>query len=176
MKPSIVLPPNNRTASERISQFFRMFRRKMRYDRNCPSALPTHQRLRLHFTYLQLYWAKVVEFQTAVGLEAAYFCPREQFELIALVTKKAQRDIKHSVLPFGETMDKWNDYLSVLDSLSYDINPFEFAERCSRCLGLLEFVNSPRSAQTTPIGMDTTHFFKLAGASVSGPRLKLVNE
>ena len=174
MKASIILPPEQRGATARMFQFFRLLRRRIRYNRNCPKELPTHQRLRLHFTYLQLYWAKIVEFQMAVGLEAAYFCPREQFEVIALVTRKAQRDLRQSVLPFGESNDRWQEYLTLLDSLSYDINPYEFAERCSKCLQLLEAINSPHSVQTPPIGMDTTHFFRLAGAS-PGPKLKLAD-
>ena len=175
MKPINLLPPQNRSMSERIYQFFRLARRRMRYNRNCPPALPTHQRVRLHFTYLQLYWSKIAEFQQALGLEAAYFCPRDQFELAAIVTRKAERDLKQSVLPFGKTMDRWKDYLSVFNSLSYDINPYEFSERCSRCLRLLDEINDPHGADGSPIRMDTAHFFRLAGGAPTGGKLKLVD-
>lgn len=173
MKPITILPPPHRSVSEAVWLYFRLWRGSLRYNRNCPTALPTHQRLRLHFTYLQLYWCKVVEFQTAVGLEAAHFCPREQFELIALVTRKARRDLRRGVLPFGETADKWDEYLELLNSLSYELNPYEFAERCSRCLKLLEHINRPRGGEGEPIKMDTSHFFRLAGASVPAGGLKL---
>lgn len=173
MKAVHLLPVQNRSIKERLFQFLRMARRRMRYNRNCPTSLPTHQRLRLHFTYLQLYWSKITEFQQAVGLEAAYFCPREQFELIFLVTRMAERDMKHTVLPFGRIIDKWKDYLAGFNSLSFDINPYEFAERCSRCESLLEEINNPSGADGSPIKMDTAHFFRLAGAS-PGPKLKLV--
>ena len=173
MKAVYLLPPQNRSIRDRLFQFLRLLRRRMRYNRNCPTSLPTHQRLRLHFTYLQLYWGKITEFQQAVGLEAAYFCPREQFELIVLVTRMAEREMKHTALPLGKIMDNWKDYLAALNSLSYDINPYEFSERCSRCHNLLEEINNPASADGTPIKMDTAHFFRLAGAS-PGPKLKVV--
>ena len=173
MKALYLLPPQNRTLRERILQHFRLLRRRFSYHRNCPTSLPTHQRLRLHFTYLQLYWSKITELQHAVGLEAAYFCPLDQFELIVLVTRMAERDMKRTVLPFGKIMDNWKDYLATFNSLSYDINPYEFSERCSRCEALLEDINNPTSADGSPIKMDTAHFFRLAGAS-PGPRLKVV--
>lgn len=173
MKAISMIAPRDRSLLEFLRLSFRLWRRGLRYSRNCPTALPTHQRLRLHLTYLQLYWCRVVEFQAAVGLEAAYFCPAEQFEQIFLVTRRAEKDLGSSVIQFGETLDKWREYTALLATLSHDLNPFEFAERCSRCLKLLEHINRPRTEEAAPIPMDTSHFFRLAGAPASPLKLKV---
>ena len=171
-----MLPPAKRTWMDQLALQYRLVRTSSAYNSNCPSDLSVHQRLKLHFSHLQLYWSRIVELQKVVGLEAAHFSPEDQFELIFVVTEKISHDLAESAAsPFGETREKWEEYKRVFESLSYEINPFEFAERCSKCALLLARITLPKPAQEALIPLEESQLLALQGRASSTSGLRMVS-
>jgi hypothetical protein len=96
-----------------------------------------------HLEQLREAWERVVSCQHALGLDVRPFSPAEQFEAIYVVSGYVQRALKEV---WESQPAIWSDYLSRLNGLSHELNPFDFGERSQRCLAeirsLAEYVRT----------------------------------
>jgi len=142
MKPIDVLPPGERSILNRLALSFRMNRLRKEYQTNCPASLPVARRLLLHFSYLELYWSRIAAYQDASGLETANFTPAEQFYRIVVLTEIARQDVRRSAGLIKGLSNDFAAYDQACRSLSHELNPFEFAERCGQCHQLAAEINA----------------------------------
>jgi hypothetical protein len=121
------------------------------------------ERVTWHLNNLRVEWAKIVHFQRAIGLEAAHFSPREHFEQILVISGALNRDLlakDNTVL-----VDKWGRYTTVLRALSFDVDPFTFGERCTKCYELVLEMNGKPGVDfdTELIRLDDRNRARLVG-------------
>jgi hypothetical protein len=166
MQATAILAPRDRTIRGNLLLFLRLRVVRQSYDSLRPFGDTPSERARFHLAELQDCWAKVVEFQRVLGLEDAYFTPREQFEKIYVISAFAERELQgkdNTVLDFAGS---WQLYRTNLEKLSHDLNPFEFTELCSRCFRALQEFTRPSAPPTNLIPLPSAELARLQGIPV----------
>ncbi|HEV8542695.1 MAG TPA: hypothetical protein VGR78_09925 [Verrucomicrobiae bacterium] len=153
MEAMSILAPSERCVSAKLQLFLRLWKARQKYEHLGPFGGSGPDRIRFHLSYLKICWAKVIEFQRAIGLEIIHFMPRDQFEMIYVVSAFIDRELnapQNTVLDVG---GKWQIYQTALRRLSYDLNPFDFGETCSHCAEQIRSLCEPRAMQIAPLAL-----------------------
>jgi hypothetical protein len=141
MDATAILSPGERTIRSKLHLLMRLRVVRQSYDALRPFGQTAVERARFHFGQLEPCWSRVIEFQRVIGLEAAHFTPREQFEKIFVVSAFADREFASAENTMLDVFGSWQTYKTHLQKLSYGVNPFEFGELCGRCYRAIQALN-----------------------------------
>jgi hypothetical protein len=133
MEAISILGPDERCVRTKLQLFLRLWAARQKYEQNRPFGATPLERLRFHLTHLGICWCKVVQFQRVIGLEVTHFVPRDQFEIIYVVSAFVRRELENSRRELEPFLERWGVYELHFGKLGYGVNPFEFAEICLRC-------------------------------------------
>jgi hypothetical protein len=136
-----MLQPDARCVRSKMGLFLRLWVTRHRYEQLRPYGSNTQECLRFHLRQLQALWARVLSCQRALGLEISAFTPREHFEAVFIVSGYVQREVDSPRNAAFQLTARWRDYVKELESLSHDVNPFEFGEICTRCGRIVDELN-----------------------------------
>ena len=148
-----MLAPDERSVRGKLQLFLRLWVARQKYEQLRPFGDTAAQRTRFHLEQLTGCWNHVIEFQRALGLEVMQFNPKDKFELIYVITAFADREINHSSNTILDMPSRWKAYQFALDRLTYDLNPYDFCDACSRCYKLLLDLFLPPAEQAEIIPM-----------------------
>lgn len=129
-----MLPSGRRCVRSKVALFLRLWVVRHRYDQLGPFGEDAEERLLYHLEQLRESWERIASCQRALGLEVRPFAPEEQFEAIYVVSGYAQRALNDPQNERPDLLPAWRNYLAVVNALSHEMNPFDFSDRCQRCL------------------------------------------
>jgi hypothetical protein len=152
-----MLAPDERSVRGKLQLFLRLWVARQRYEALRPFGETAAQRTRFHLEQLTACWNHVIESQRALGLEVLHFNPRDKFELIHVITAFADREINHSSNTILDIKGRWSAYQFAFDRLSYELNPYDFCDACSRCYKLLLDLFLPPADHAEIIPMPGPH-------------------
>jgi hypothetical protein len=151
MEAISMLPPNQRCVRAKLQLFLRLWVARQKYEQLRPYGKTAAARIRFHLAHLEYGWSRIVEFQRVLGLEMAHFCPSDQFETVYVIF--VERELADPDNAMVTLTEKWKAYQAALRKLSYDLNPYEFGETCSRCLAILVDIAEPDDKSNPAIPM-----------------------
>jgi len=130
------------------------------------------ERIRFFLSELKSTWARIVHTQQAVGLEITQFNPHKDFLTVYALSWNLEKLIATGQHSFLDILEGWQDYISNLSALGFDLNPFDFGERCARCLKLVDKLNGGFiEAQLIPL--EDRHLARLGGMAPSPRKLRM---
>lgn len=147
---------------------------KQEFQRHANALKNDGERIQFYLSQLSIAWSRVIQFQTAIGLEAAYFNPFKDFLRIFALTSQLEKVISNRHFTFIDMTENWDLYLSAMRSLGYDLNPFDFNDRSVRCFSYIEQLNGCRM-EPEAIPLEDRELAQLAGFAESGMRLQMKN-
>jgi hypothetical protein len=165
MEAMAILRPEDRSVLGKLQLFLRLRVVRQSYEQLAPPGATSAERIQFHLAQLENCWSKVIEFQRVLGLEAVQFAPREQFEKIYVVSVYAERefiDVNNTML---DAEGSWETYRRNLAKLSFELNPFDFAEVCLHCQQSIFELNWPAARPPNVISLDSNQAAKLHGMS-----------
>src|SRR3954466_4201373 len=110
MEAMSILAPNERCVSAKLQLFLRLWVVRQKYEHISPDEGKNGERIRFHLSYLKVCWSKVVEFQKAIGLEILPFMPREEFELIYVISALIEHELQTPRNTIVDSMGRWRNY------------------------------------------------------------------
>ncbi len=148
-----MIPPSERSVRGKLQLFLRLWVARQRYEQLRPFGDTAADRTRFHLEQLTACWNNVIELQRALGLEVQHFNPQDKFELIYVITAFADREINHPSNTILDIKPRWSAYQFALTRLTYELNPYDFCDACSRCYKLLldMFLPAPDEAEIIPM-------------------------
>ncbi len=139
-----MLRPDERCVRGKLQLFLRLWVARQKYEGLRPFGDTSAQRIRFHLNQLRACWDHVVDFQRALGLEVMHFSPTDKFELIYVISAFVERELVQPTNTILNLQGRWNAYRQALQKLSYQLNPYDFSDACSRCHKIiLEIVTPP---------------------------------
>jgi hypothetical protein len=168
-----MLAPSERCVRAKLQLFLRLWMARQKYEQLRPFGDSSARRIRFHLQQLCACWDKVLESQRALGMEVIHFGPRDKFELIYVITAFVDRELRHPENTILDLHGRWNAYHQALNKLSYDLNPYDFADACSRCQKLIAEMILPPEPETEVIPMPGPHVNHLSPPQT---KLKMLDE
>lgn len=136
-----MLHPDARCVRAKMALFVRLWLARHRYEQLRPFGSTSAENLRFHLRQIQFHWRRICEYQKALGLEVQPFAPQEHFETIYIASAYAQRELESPRNTILDSAGYWRQYVSRLNSLSHETNPFDFSDVCGYCHRLIQEIN-----------------------------------
>ena len=127
-----MIAPNERCVRARLQLFLRLWMARQKYEQLRPFGDSSVRRVWFHLKQLHACWDHVIEFQRTLGLEVFHFTPRDKFEWIYIINGFVERELRHPENTILEMNARWNTYQAAVNRLSFDLNPYDFCDACSR--------------------------------------------
>jgi hypothetical protein len=159
-----------------LQLFLRLWVARQKYEDLRPYGETSAERIRFHLSRLHACWGQVAAYQQALGLEIAHFAPADQFELIYVIGAFVDRELQSGQNTILDIQGSWMAYFDSLRMLSYQINPYEFAETCSRCLRIISALAGPAGAPAELIPLEQKYLANLHGMPETHLKMKTVPE
>ena len=145
---------------------------KQEFQKRTQSLPSDGEKIRFYLSELSGLWGRAANVQQAVGLEISHFYPLDDFMDIYALSWNLEKLISGGSHTFLDIKEHWEEYLSNLGALGYDLNPFDFAERCARCSKLAEKLNGGFMAAEV-IPLEDRHRARLGGLAPSPRKLRM---
>jgi len=170
-----MLAPSERCVRSKLQLMLRLWVARQKYEGLQPfGGESSAKKIRFHLEQLQACWDKVVEVQKAHSMEVEHFTPMDKFVLIYVISAFIDRELTHKNNTLIGLQAKWSSYQVALRRLNYEMNRYDFGDRCQRCheivLDLCK-VPEPEAAEVIPF---IAH--RLAKARTGEPELKMAKE
>lgn len=168
-----MLAPSERCVRTKLQLFLRLWMARQKYEQLRPFGDTSAKRIRFHLEQLCACWEHVLEFQRALGMEVIPFGPRDKFELIYVVTAFIDRELRHPENTILDIHGRWDAYQHAMEKLSHELNPYDFADACSRCQKIIAEIILPPEPDSQIIPMPGPHVNHLRPKE---PELKMLDD
>jgi hypothetical protein len=145
---------------------------KQEFQKRAQSFSSDGEKIRFLLAELNLLWTRAASVQQAVGLEISHFYPLDDFMGIYALSWNLEKLICEGSHTFLDIKEAWAEYISNLGALGYDLNPFDFGERCGRCAKLAEKLNGGFIAAAV-IPLEDHHRARLGGLPPPARKLRM---
>lgn len=170
-----MLAPSERCVRSKLQLFLRLWVARQKYEGLRPFGGETSaKRVRFHLEQLQACWDRVVEVQKSLSSEIEHFSPMDKFEFIYVISAYIDRELTHKDNTLIGLQAKWSAYQVALRRLNYEMNRFDFADRCQRCQAIVLDLNTPAEPEAAEIIPFIPH--RLARARAAEPELKMAED
>ena len=175
MEALTMLAPRERGVRSKLQLFLRLWVARQKYEGLRPFGGETSaKRIRFHLEQLQACWDHVVEVQKSLAMEVEHFTPMDKFELIYVISAFIDRELTNKDNTLIGLQAKWSAYQVALRRLNYEMNGYDFADRCQRCHEIIVDMCTapePEAAEVIPFIPQ-----RLAKLRTAEPELKMAEE
>jgi hypothetical protein len=173
MEALSMLAPSERCVRSKLQLFLRLWVARQKYEGLRPFGGETSaKKIRFHLEQLQACWEQVVEVQKSLSMEVDHFTPMDKFELIYVISAFIERELHQKNNTLIGLQAKWSAYQVALRRLNYEMNRFDFADRCRRCHAIIVDMSTPEEPQPAEI----IPFRPSRSRSPAQPELKMAEE
>lgn len=170
-----MLAPRERGVRSKLQLFLRLWVARQKYEGLRPFGGETSaKKIRFHLQQLQACWDHVVEVHKSLSMEVEHFTPMDKFVMIYVVSAFIERELTNKDNTLIGLQAKWSAYQVALRRLNYEMNRYDFADRCQRCHEIVADmckVPEPEAAEVIPF---IPH--RLAKPRSTEPELKMAED
>jgi hypothetical protein len=175
MEALSMLAPRERGVRSKLQLFLRLWVARQKYEGLRPfGGESSARKIRFHLEQLQACWDHVVEVQKSLAMEVEHFSPMDKFELIYVISAFIDRELTHKDNTLIGLQAKWSAYQVALRRLNYEMNQYDFADRCQRCQAIIADLCKPEEPEAAEIIPFLPQ--RLARARAAAPELKMAEE
>jgi hypothetical protein len=172
MEALSMLAPSERCVRSKLQLFLRLWVARQKYEGLRPfGGESSAKKIRFHLEQLQACWDHVVEVHKSLSMEVEHFTPMDKFEFIYVISAFIDRELHQKNNTLIGFQAKWSAYQVALRRLNYEMNRFDFADRCRHCHEIIVDMSKPEEPQAAEIIP-----FRPSKPRAAQPELKMAEE